>query len=173
MEGARLRMLLAAVITGFSLSGTVSAAPDELGGATTANAKAIQEWVDLVGNQHKAEEAYTKYFHRDFVLHDLQQAVPSSAKPGQQPIGDTGLSTRERLIKEDGAFLAKHPELRISVKKIFVSGDLVFLLYERTDNTLLNGPMDILTMFRMRDGKVSDQWRLSRLLPDDFAKTAP
>jgi predicted SnoaL-like aldol condensation-catalyzing enzyme len=145
--------------------------PDLLEGAKTPNGRIVVAMTDMLANQHRVADAYQTYVAEDFKRHYFEPLQQRAVEPGGVA-ADLALSDRENLIRNDAAVIEKHPELRMGVRKVLVFGEFVFLHVVRSDTSIPTGRRDELFLQKVRNGKITDEWILRRLIPDDLLAPA-
>lgn len=152
-----MKKIVAVLLTAAALSSTAAyaapkAKPARIKAAQTqevhnkANALAFY---DLAFNQHKPQEAVSKYVGKTYIQHN-----PTIADGGQA------------FIDAFAPFLKEHPGSRAEVKRIAAEGDLVFMHVFSQTSAQDRGEA-VVDIFRFdRDGKIVEHWDVIQSVPE-------
>jgi predicted SnoaL-like aldol condensation-catalyzing enzyme len=111
------------------------------------NKRLAKECLDMIFNQHKVEQAVTKYIGANYLQHN------PNATDG--PDGIIAYAT---------GYIKANPELRMEFKRIIAEGDLVAVhsFIKPNPSSLGTAVMDI---FRVEDGKLVEHWDVMQPIP--------
>ena len=152
-----MKKIIAVLLTTTALSSTATyaapkAKPARIKAAQTqevrnkANALAFY---DLAFNQHKPQEAVSKYVGKTYIQHN-----PTVADGGQA------------FIDAFAPFLKEHPDSRAAVKRIAAEGDLVFMHVFSQTSAQDRGEA-VVDIFRFdRNGKIVEHWDVIQSVPE-------
>jgi predicted SnoaL-like aldol condensation-catalyzing enzyme len=125
---------------------------DNLIGLTSPNGKIVAEFIELWWNQKKGEEAWNKYVSRDYLNHAVYSARKGQAKTFEE----------EKRLETD---IANKSNARFVIKQLVTQGSLVFA---HVHGQRAEGPgSQLVIIFRVRDGKITDHWDIHEPLKDD------
>ena len=122
--------------------------------ATTANARTIEQFADLLMLRHQVEAAFETYARADLVQHN---AVASDGRAA-------AISLCKPLFTAPGA--------TFSVAHIVVDGDLAFIHYRGS----LGSPdhmAAVAELYRLQDGKLAEHWDAFQPVPHKSANAHP
>lgn len=163
------------LMSGLIASSVLASQPTDLDGAKTPNGKVVVGYIETLFNQHKGVEAYDKYVSRDaYVSHGYlgamgtppPQAAGSAAPPAQPAFAQDGKSNFERMREAEARETAANPQMRMELKKVIVQGDLVFVQAHAWNGQTQNGDL-MWILFRVKDGKITEDWDTHNPIPDD------
>ena len=151
-----MKKIVAVLLTAALSSTAAYAAPK----ATPVHTKAAQtqearnkanalSFYDLAFNQHKLQEAVSKYVGKTYIQHN-----PTVADGGQA------------FIDAFAPFLKEHPDSRAEVKRIAAEGDLVFMHVFSRISAQDRGEA-VVDIFRFdRNGKIVEHWDVIQSVPE-------
>ncbi|WP_293278127.1 ester cyclase [Neisseria sp. oral taxon 014] len=145
-----MKKIIAVLLTAAVLSSTAAyAAPKAKPVHTKANALAFY---DLAFNQHKLQEAVSKYVGKTYIQHN-------------QTVADGG----QAFIDSFAPFLKENPGSRAAVKRIAAEGDLVFMHVFSQTSAQDRGEA-VVDIFRFdRNGKIVEHWDVIQAVPEKTA----
>ena len=126
---------------------------DNLIGLTSENGKIVYNFINEWWNEKKGEEAWNKYVSRDnYVNH----AVYSAKK---------GVKTSFEEEMQGEVRIANASKTRFDVKQLVTQGSLVFAHVHGVKPE--GAGSELVMIFRVRDGKITDHWDIHEALNDD------
>ena len=152
-----MKKIVAVLLTAAALSSTAAYAAPK---AKPVHTKAAQTqearnkanalaFYDLAFNQHKPQEAVSKYVGKTYIQHN-----PTVADGGQA------------FIDAFAPFLKEHPDSRAEVKRIAAEGDLVFMHVFSRISAQDRGEA-VVDIFRFdRNGKIVEHWDVIQSVPE-------
>jgi len=162
-----MKKIIAVLLTAAALSSTAAYAAPKAKAAQTkaaqtkaAQTKAAQTqearnkanalaFYDLAFNQHKLQEAVSKYVGKTYIQHN-----PTVADGGQA------------FIDAFAPFLKENPGSRAAVKRIAAEGDLVFMHVFSQTSAQDRGEA-VVDIFRFdRNGKIVEHWDVIQAVPE-------
>lgn len=155
-----MKKIVAVLLTAAALSSTAAyaapkAKPDRIKAAQTQEARNKANalaFYDLAFNQHKPQEAISKYVSKTYIQHN-----PTVADGGQA------------FIDAFAPFLKEHPGSRAEVKRIAAEGDLVFMHVFSQTSAQERGEA-VVDIFRFdRNGKIVEHWDVIQSVPEKTA----
>ena len=152
-----MKKIISVLLTAAALSSTAAyaapkAKPARIKAAQTEEARNKANalaFYDLAFNQHKLQEAVSKYVGKTYIQHN-----PTVADGGQA------------FIDAFAPFLKEHPGSRAEVKRIAAEGDLVFMHVFNQTSAQDRGEA-VVDIFRFdRNGKIVEHWDVIQSVPE-------
>ena len=159
-----MKKIIAVLLTAAALSSTAAYAAPK---AKPVHTKAAQTqearnkanalaFYDLAFNQHKLQEAVSKYVGKTYIQHN-----PTVADGGQA------------FIDAFAPFLKENPGSRAEVKRIAAEGDLVFMHVFSQTSAQDRGEA-VVDIFRFdHNGKIVEHWDVIQAVPEKNASGHP
>ena len=150
-----MKKIIAVLLTAAALSSTAAYAAPKAKAAQTQEARNKANalaFYDLAFNQHKLQEAVSKYVGKTYIQHN-----PTVADGGQA------------FIDAFAPFLKENPDSRAAVKRIAAEGDLVFMHVFSQTSAQDRGEA-VVDIFRFdRNGKIVEHWDVIQAVPEKTA----
>ena len=116
-----------------------------------SNKEVVREFYELAFNEHRPEEAASRYMGLTYRQHN--PTVPDG---------------REAFIGFVGGFVKQFPELHVDVQRVLADGDLVVLHSHMKVNPGDRGS-PVVDIFRVENGKVVEHWDVVQQVPEKSA----